>query len=280
MRKLTIAPVLVVPFLACGGDDGNSKVTLHDAKTFLDSGEVPCEAQDSYSMFLGSNGPSIEDHAAHGSGSAAVPQYQLVRGTLYQGSDSLHDNFFAELDAGSGSGLFPNGLVAGGPYSFDSSTNGNVLEALMLLLPAIGPTSVDGSGDLTDDYIENHTYVAFAASVTFTSEVGSNTGSGSGSSATAGLVSGEFENLEMVHSILTLNANGGITGATAADDSGSGASCAVTITSLPFSAQAKVGTGKYAVTFNPSQASNLTTHLVTQHGTRTLSHRFSGTNVR
>ncbi|MFT3697197.1 MAG: hypothetical protein QM831_28905 [Kofleriaceae bacterium] len=257
MRKLTIAPVLVVPFLACGGDDGNgSKVKVPDAKVFKDAaggGSGSCEAADSYSSFVSQ---SVTDHPGSG---GADGHYQLVRGVLAMNSNNTQDDWFAELDAGSnGSDLFPTGLVPG-TYSFDSSTNGNVLEALIALEPQLGSDDVDGSGFLTDEYIENHFYLAFAATVTL------NTEGGSGQT-----VSGSFSNLQMVHTQITLSGSGAITGISGYDDSGSGASCEVDIAALPFSATAKAGR---QINPQPDANTTVTTKLAAHPEQMTLRNR-------
>lgn len=224
MRKLTIAPLLVVPFLACGGDDGNSnKVSVKtDAKTYLDapagSGGGSCEANDTYTMFLGSAGASIYDYPAAGTSR----HRQDVVGAISAGSDGKTDDiFYAQFVDGSGSGLFPGGLTTG-----TQTINTDDGLPFWSIIPNIANS---GSNDAEfNAYIDQHAYWPVSGSVTLTAEGGSGM-----------TVSGTFQNLDLVHYI----ANGNML--TPANDDGSGGSCESMIANLSFSGVAKDGNAKY-----------------------------------
>lgn len=228
MRKLTIAPLLVVPFLACGGDDGNNnKVSIKtDAKVYQDapggSGTGSCEANESYTGFLSGsgNGPFVDDYAATGSARHA----QLVYGVISRdGSGKLDDVFEAEFDDGSGSGMFPNNIVTG-TYTIDDSTTA---------LPFWGiiPNYASaGSGAAFQQYFNNHAYWSVAATLTLTAEGGAGAN-----------VSGTFTNMMLVHYIAASDGS-----LTPANDDGSGGTCTTTINSISFAAVATDGNAKFA----------------------------------
>ena len=174
MKKFSIAPLLVVPFIACGSSDSHTGTTVDShlgSGSGSGSGNVTCEAAASYSpgSAFGSANSFAADQPAM-TGSSAAPHMVDFDGVL-RGSDILDFT----LEAGYGG--FGSGDIKACTYALtgddaDWATCGICLNVLP------GALGSDGSIDFSE--FADRAYIATTGSVTFTNVATRLTGSFTG----------------------------------------------------------------------------------------------------
>ena len=171
-KKFSIAPFLVVPFIACGSSNSHTVITV-DSHLGSGSGSgsnVTCEAASSYtpSGAFGSANSFAVNNPATGSGSAATIHLEYLDGVL-QGSDILDITLYA------GYGGFGSGDIAPGTYALtgDDADWGTCGICVDVMPGALGSAGIDFSST----YYATHAYIATTGSITFTSTTTRLTGS-------------------------------------------------------------------------------------------------------
>jgi hypothetical protein len=171
-KTFSIVPLLVVPFIACGGGGDSHTVTIVDSHLGSGSGSgsnVTCEAASSYTPAgaFGSANSRAGNSPAAGSGSAATIHFEYLDGTL-QGSDILDITLYA------GYGGFGSGDIANGTYAL---TGNDADWGLCGICVDVMPGALGSAGiDFSPTYYATHAYIATAGSITFTSTTTSLTG--------------------------------------------------------------------------------------------------------
>ncbi|MEO8845290.1 MAG: hypothetical protein ABI591_01695 [Kofleriaceae bacterium] len=217
-KKLSLLSLACLPLLACGGDDANSKkVTVIDAKTFLDAPPAAgCKAPSTYAAASLGSGVYAGDTPA---GGAMFPEHsQEVQAVLAHtgsgtGSADTVDLMDMLLVQG-GSGMFAAGINAG-TYTIDPTMDNTLQIVLWPALPG-NTTSIPAA------YLASEQYLAFSGSLTLTAE-----------GAAGSAMTGTLSSLDFVHVNLANNQF------TAANDDGSGGSCESMASSISFSKQLK-----------------------------------------
>lgn len=182
MKKFSIAPLFLAPFLACGGGGGGTHVTV-DGHTGSGSGSgsgsaAPCTAAATY----GSDFGSAADQFAAWDGSATAT---AAPGSFEQWGAALNaDTDLIQLELYKNSGAITN--IAPGTYPIQGDdTNYKTCGVCVRLLT--DATSMAYADD----------YLATSGTVTITSVGGS--GTGSGSARTYGTMAGSFQNIHFDH---------------------------------------------------------------------------------
>lgn len=173
MKKFSIAPLLVVPFIACGSSDSHTVSTVDShlgSGSGSGSGNVTCEAAASYSpgSAFGSANSFAVNSPATGSGSAATRHLEYFDGVL-SGSDVLDITLYA------GYGGFGSGDIANGTYAL---TGDDADWGLCGICVDVMPGALGSAGiDFSPTYYASHAYIATTGSITFNSTSTRMTGS-------------------------------------------------------------------------------------------------------
>ena len=169
--KFSIAPFLVVPFIACGSSSSHTVVTVDSHLGSGSGSNVTCEAGSSYTPAgaFGSANSFAVNSPATGSGSAAKIHYEGFDGVL-QGSDILDITLYA------GYGGFGSGDIANGTYAL---TGDDADWGLCGICVDVMPGALGSAGniDFSAPYYATRAYIASAGSITFTSTATRLTGS-------------------------------------------------------------------------------------------------------
>jgi hypothetical protein len=172
-KKFSIAPLLYIPFLACGGG-GTTHVTLDGHGSGSGSGSnVTCEALASYTPSFGSNNQdAVNVPATAGSGSSAGTTHQQY---YLGGLDTANPGDYLDIELFAMFGAFGSGDIAPGTYALQGDEiDYNSCGTCVLLWPQLLVGSDGSLTGLTSDYISNHQYMATAGSITLTTVSGSN----------------------------------------------------------------------------------------------------------
>jgi hypothetical protein len=219
-KTFSIVPLLVVPFIACGGGGDSHTVTIVDSHLGSGSGSnVTCEAAPSYTPAgaFGSANSFAVNSPATGSGSAATIHNEYLDGVL-QGSDILDITLYA------GYGGFGSGDIANGTYALTGDdADWGLCGICVDVMP--GALGSDGRIDYSDPYYASHPYIATTGSITFTS--------------TTTRLTGNLTNVTFKH----FNFDRGAGTSTYPD------SCTTTIASATFDDALKTGSGSGSANF-------------------------------
>lgn len=163
MKKFSIAPLLVVPFIACGSSDSHTVTTVDShlgSGSGSGSGNVTCEAAASYSpgsAFGSANSFAVKQA---GSGSNNVGHYDYFDGLL-NGSDVLDITLYP------GYGGFGSGDIVTGTFPL---TGDDADYGLCGLCVDVMPGAFNGSAiDYSSAYTSTHQYIATTGSITLSS---------------------------------------------------------------------------------------------------------------
>lgn len=214
MKKFSVAPLFLAPFLACGGGGGGTHVTV-DGHTGSGSGSgsaAPCTAAATYGSDFGSAADQFADWS-NGSGSAtAAPGVSEDWGAALNNDVDL-----IQLELYRNSGALTN--IAPGTYQIQGDDANYKTCGVCVRI-------------LTDATQQNYAddYLATSGTVMISSVGGS--GSGSGSDRTYGTLSGSFTNLHFDH--VTIAASPDFTSTVVGD-------CSSTLASGTFSAAIQYG---------------------------------------
>jgi len=184
MKKFSIAPLFLAPFLACGGGGGGGHITV-DGHTGSGSGSgsgsaAPCTASPTYGSDFGSAGDQFADW--DGSAAATHPPASFERWGGALNHDTAPDLIQVELYKGPGD--FPTAITTGTFQITGDDTNYKTCDVCVRIFGDATMTSADD-------------YMATSGVVTITSLGGS--GSGSGSDRTYGTFAGSVQNLHFDH---------------------------------------------------------------------------------
>ena len=173
-KKFSIAPLLVVPFIACGSSNSHTVITVDSHLGSGSGSNVTCEAASSYTpsgAFGSANSFAVNSPAA-GSGSAATIHSEYLDGVL-QGSDILDITLYA------GYGGFGSGDITPGTFGLTGDdADWGLCGICVDVMP--GALGSDGRIDYSVPYYASHPYIATTGSITFTSTSARLTGSMTG----------------------------------------------------------------------------------------------------
>lgn len=181
MKKFSIAPLFLAPFLACGGGGGGTHVTV-DGHTGSGSGSgsaAPCTASATYGSDFGSAGDQFADWDGSAGATGAPGSFEEWGGAL--NNDTMPD--LIQLELYKNSGAITN--IQPGTYAImGDDANYKTCGVCLRIFADVTQQSAD-------------TYMATSGTVTISTIGGS--GSGSGSDRTYGTFSGSFQNLHFDH---------------------------------------------------------------------------------
>jgi hypothetical protein len=185
MRKqFSIASLVCLPLIACGGGDSNSKtVKVPDAGKSIDAA-VMCNAPAMYTLGTKGGASDTPEHA-NGSGSGTIVHGQDIQLQTNVSSDLLR--FLLNADFGG----FGSGDIVPGTYplagdDLDSNACG--------ICAFIYPKLFDGSGNVVTGYdFDNNLYMATSGTLVITTDTPP---AGSGSSGT---FTGSISNMTFKH---------------------------------------------------------------------------------
>lgn len=214
MKKFSIAPLFLAPFLACGGGGGGTHVTVDGhtgSGSGSGSGSAVCKAPASYSGAFGSN---TQQDAQSGSAGDHEKIAYLANLTGANPIDLL------DIEIWAGSTDFPTAATTG-TYDFSLNDNLNYLTcgACAAIYPQV-PVGSDGMLNYPTGYFDTETYEAVSGTITITS-----VGSGS---AGSGTFAGSLSNVKFDRHVFM-----GSGSASTETDPGD---CSTTISSVNFSA--------------------------------------------
>jgi hypothetical protein len=182
MKKFSIAPLILAPFLACGGGSP-TKVTVdgHGSGSGSGSGSAaPCTATATQGSDYGSAADQFAQWDGSASATAAPGSFEEWEGQL--NNDTAPD--LLRLELYKNSGAITN--IAPGTYPImGDDTNYKTCGVCVRILTDLTTMAY------ADDY--------FATSGTVTVTTVGGSGSGSGSARTYGTLSGSFQNLHFDH---------------------------------------------------------------------------------
>jgi hypothetical protein len=184
MKKFSIAPLLFIPILACGGDDGGHHITTPDSNQGSGSGSgsgsaAPCTAAATYGSDFGSADDQLADWS-NGSGSATA-----APGVFEEWEAALNGDFdVLALELYRNSGIITNIMPGTYPIMGDDANYKTCGVCVRIY-----------TNETMTDYADD--YLATSGVVTISTVGGA--GTGSGSDRTYGTLSGSFQNLKLEH---------------------------------------------------------------------------------